>query len=463
MESLSHVPPIQPPSDPLHEHLELSHYIDTFRVSAERVRRLLFIIAAFSVVVLAAFWNTTPWSWGSARNHGYKALLKLPIKEFDKKVQGAISRDDLAKRFEEYDKLRTKRVMFPQIPIIGVTFDVNDLGNFCGWAYLLLLPLLLFSLMREHDHLYLALFKVRRLHDDKRHGSGGESRANYLYHALAMSQVLHSPPTLAQWRPSRVKRWAVPSSLFLFPIVIELYIVYRNWATVDKVAILGVPHSVLYPEIVFAALNLGFCFMCCRYSMDFNHMWETAFFHINPTYEFVARRPSPRALPWPSPKRTHTQKRLRSQAISALEVVVPKNTDVPLVYKVNVKDGKMISNAEIDEMCTQLERAAEEQGKIVDSRVTSSNLRGRTWEVKASFDLCDVAPRRRRGSFLIAMLLPRRPEAAIAPAGMPLFPGAPAGGDGAEIEIGPSWPRDGDGGNGGGNGDGDSTGVPAGH
>src|SRR3954470_23866376 len=155
----------------------------------------------------------------------------------------------------EYSKLRLERELFPHIPILGITFDVNDLGLFCGMAYVLLLLLLLFSLMREHEHLHLALFKVRRLHDDSRNRGGGESRANYLYHALAMSQVLNSPPTLASWKPSRFKTVTL-SLIFFLPVAMELFIVVVDWSTLREVSkSLDIKASIIYLEWFFVVFN----------------------------------------------------------------------------------------------------------------------------------------------------------------------------------------------------------------
>src|SRR5438477_3367966 len=201
-------------SESLYEHLELAHYVEIFRGSADRVRYVIFVIIVFSIVILVAQWNTTDLSWVPQRyrklNELYDAVRRMPEPAADERVRKQtrarfLSRDDLKENLSEYRKLRVEHVFLVQMPGMGATFDINDLGLFSGITYVLLLLLLLFSLMREHENLYLALFKVRRLHDRPGTIADGESTANYLYHSLAMSQVLSSPPTLAQWRPSSFK------------------------------------------------------------------------------------------------------------------------------------------------------------------------------------------------------------------------------------------------------------------
>jgi len=209
MNDFSEPAEVETASERLHEHLELSHYVEVFRNSAERVRRIIFVIMAFSIVMIVAQWNTTctswvPRRWNRLNDLAYEAArAKTPVAAAKIVSDGTGGRfrdlEDLKEFLSEYRRLRVERVFLLEIPGVGVTFDVNDLGNFCGAAYLMLLVILVYALMREHENLYLALFKVRRLHDRRDGKPGGESTANYLYHSLAMSQVLNAPPTLAQW------------------------------------------------------------------------------------------------------------------------------------------------------------------------------------------------------------------------------------------------------------------------
>src|ERR1019366_6752477 len=47
----------------LHQHLELPHYVETYRQSTERVRWVVFVLMVLSVVVLLMQWNTWKMSW----------------------------------------------------------------------------------------------------------------------------------------------------------------------------------------------------------------------------------------------------------------------------------------------------------------------------------------------------------------------------------------------------------------
>ena len=178
--------------DALQEHLELSHYISVFSASAGRVRYVMFIIMVLSVTILVAQLNTTAQSWAQPRYKRLSGILAetrgLDDSRADQIVRNRTgarfeTRDELAATVADYRARLVDRVFFTEIPGLGTTFDVNDLGLFSGIAYTLLLLLLVFCLMREHENLYLALFKVMRLHDRGARRPDGESSANFLYHA----------------------------------------------------------------------------------------------------------------------------------------------------------------------------------------------------------------------------------------------------------------------------------------
>jgi len=397
-------------SEAFTEHVELSHYIDIFRLSAERVRYLVFIIAVFSVVMLVALWNTTPWSWVHKRYEGLRLFQdeansqKAPDVYINSETNGHIrSSAELKEKIHQYKDRRFDKVYFPEIPALAITFDINDLGNFCGVAYWLLLLLLTFSLMREHENLYLALFKVRKLHDQKKGGLGGESRANYLYHALAMSQILNSPPTLAQWRPARLKSNFL-SGLFLVPILVEAGIMLYDLKSIEEVKYLHVTPRIMAPEFVFSVFNFALCLICILYFRDCDRMWRRAFLHINPSLEHVESRPLPLwARPRSKGMTNDTWRRLSSQIISDLVIKEPEVISIPMIECEQDIAGDRITSKNIQGMCESLEaRAMETAGvlgvdfpHIISSTVKESLLKGGKWVVRADFHVHTLTPLQR--------------------------------------------------------------------
>jgi hypothetical protein len=349
----------------------------------------------FSVVMFVAEWNTTSDSWVPRRYERLKAMYSQmkTDKDVDKATNHRISTlSELKNYIDKYQEARIERVLLVNIPGLGVTFDVNDLGDFCGIYYLLLMVLLIFSLVREHENLYLALFKVRRLHEHGRAKSDGESTANYLYHALAMGQVLSSPPTLAQWDPPWIKT-RVLNAIFLAPAVIETYVVYQNWQTLGVVRIFGKGDSVMYTQYGFLAVNAILGILAILYSISCDRRWRRAFFYINPELQRVRSRPW---YLWLGLSRSSkAQRRMWTQAIERLTVpskAAPVRSPITVEDTVTVPDSQKIDYRKLAEMCRALEskaaRAAGVQAADMSEcprEVVSSTLRGNTWRVAARF------------------------------------------------------------------------------
>jgi hypothetical protein len=378
----------------LHEHMELSHYIDVFRESAERVRRVIFIIMVFSVVMLIAQWNTTTFSWVSRHYKGLKDLRSAAKTDADvaKATDGRLSSiEELKNSEEDYRKQRVERVLLVNIPWLGVTFDVNDLGNFCGVAYILLMILLIFSLGREHENLYLALFKVRRLHQHGKLKSDGESTANYLYHALAMSQVLSSPPTLAQWDQPWLKT-KILYTIFLVPALVESYVIYEDLKTLAVVRNF-VDKSIMYPQYAFVLTNAIIGCLAILYSMSFDRRWRSAFFYINPSLQRVRSRPL--GMWFGLRTSPPNQRKMWAQAIERLTILEePDSVRKPITVKetVKVRDGDKLDYQRIEDICLALEKKAAQAAGIPVSEVSDalrevvySSLKSNVWTVSARF------------------------------------------------------------------------------
>ena len=425
----------------LHQHLELPHYVETYRQSTERVRWVVFVLMVLSVVVLLMQWNTWKMSWLHYRMSKLvsvaDAAKQLPDESdaaFAHRADRAVASSTLKDRFrtnadlvatrDAYRSAVVERLMLFEIPGIGVTLDINDLGLFSGLAFSLLLLLLVFALMREYENLYMALFKVRHLHDMNLPGAddvnqhiqhvGGDSIANFLYHALAMSQVFSAPPTLAVWRPSLLKRWA-PNFVFLFPAAIQSFVIYTNFATLDIAEAYGVPWTVMVPQCILEISVVALASVAIIYANACNYRWRSAFLHINPSYKRV------QALPWAVWVRMwfrkrlfgdHLQRRLSGQLVHQLRVEHDRIDDtfevenhLEITGKTMIKPdddaavGGDISYDELQRMSRGLRDKAQTEGerryptevvKLLHAAVTSSVLDGAVWRAKAQFRIRKV-------------------------------------------------------------------------
>ena len=385
------------------EHLELSHYISVFNTSAGRVRYIMFIIMALSVTILVSQWNTTDWSWAQPR---YKVLLAVyqdarPLNDqkanelVRKETDGRFAtREELAETLREYRARLIERVFFAQIPGLGVSFDINDLGLFSGIAYTLLLLLLVFSLMREHENLYLALFKVTRLHDHERKRSNGESTANFLYHALAMGTVFTTPPSLARWRPAAPQR-AFLNGVFFVPAFVQGCIVLTNYRTMRIALAYKASPSIMIPQDVLLVCVVALGIAAFIYADAANRRWRSAFFHLNPALRRVQQQPwsmwvrrSKVAL------RDPFQRKLWAQAVQQLVCDEMETTETLTVSHSLPITGDMISYEDVMQMCKELEGLAADQARsycdkyaFSAAEIVSSTLNGTIWTVSARWSI----------------------------------------------------------------------------
>jgi len=268
---------------------DLREYVDAFRSSSDRSRFTLYVIMVASVLIGVATWNAHSAGWPRHRLEAWygKPLASQPFMGGDT-VQIKIAREEYLRQF-------VGRGVMTASPIPGVSMDVNDVGLIGGVALLLLTLIQLFCLLREHENLQLALYKVRQLcrEDGDAHGRG-DSRANLLYHALSMSQVLSSPPTLARWRRRGVLRHF--GIIYLTPVAAQAWVVWNNWQT----RAIGAQYDVdvetgLRIQGAFALAILVLSMLALIVSRAMAKRWERAFYRVNPG-RWVA--PQPSLLTW---------------------------------------------------------------------------------------------------------------------------------------------------------------------
>jgi hypothetical protein len=187
---------------------------------------------------------------------------------------------------DEYLKQFIARTAFTSSPIPGVSIDVNDLGIVGGSAIALLMLVLVFYLMREHENLYLALYKVRQLARAEYH-EHGDSEANLLYHALVMNQVLASPPTLARWRDRGVLHHF--GAIYFLPAAVYGWVIYTNKQTEDIArAYIGASvHKFFAAQLIIGAIVLALSAFAWINSRAMAQRWASAFRAVNPARHHV--------------------------------------------------------------------------------------------------------------------------------------------------------------------------------
>ncbi len=306
----------------LSEDHELAQYVQSFTASSDRVRHLIVISAVASVLAFAAYRNSLPRSWWNTRLDAARIAVRNEVWRdparrleicrsqgpeaagfYEKscaEVQDTIDwvsqskhgKVSLEAHLAEMEKERVSELLLIDIPFLGIRFDINDLGAFSGIGLAIICFTLCFAMARQYENLYLSLWKVRRIADREGRYNNGESKANFLYHALAMAQVFTRPPTLARWRPRGVGRVAMRVLLFL-PVLIQGLIIFRNIKSIEGAWRLNSRATILSMAIqVPMLLVILVCLLAsCYYSRAGDLRWRETFFAINPGLRCVKGSP----------------------------------------------------------------------------------------------------------------------------------------------------------------------------
>ena len=115
----------------------------------------------------------------------------------------------------------------------------------------------------------------------ERHADGNSS-ANLLYHSLAMSQVLSSPPTLARWQRRGLmhRLWIV----FFLPAAAHSWTVWTDWHTRAQAKVYGAHvWKLMAAEFVIAACLWSLSTVAFLNARAMTRRWERAFFRVNPS------------------------------------------------------------------------------------------------------------------------------------------------------------------------------------
>jgi hypothetical protein len=287
---------------------ELDQYVDAFRISSTRSRVALYIVIIATALIGVTNYNVQPWSWPRLRMATWFKYRVWETKAATPKEPAVMAADPVIPKLimngdpgllqqarDEFGKQFVARTVFTSSPIPGVSIDVNDLGVLGGGALTLLMLVLLVCLMREHENLYLALYKVRQFARFRNH-EHGSSEANLLYHALVMSQVLASPPTLARWRNRGTLRHF--GLIYVLPLGVYLWVVRTNYGTLDVATeYVGatIANRYMDTQYVIAGILGILTVLSWLNSRAMSERWITAFRAINPVRE---RLPQMSVIEW---------------------------------------------------------------------------------------------------------------------------------------------------------------------
>ncbi len=283
---------------------EIKIYVEAATAASDRGRLVLLVTITISVLAFSAFWNARQESWLNSRlhmarladlacKHEWKVDSIPEIIDDDKQLidqahtyyadrhfDGCKHLADVVKSLQE---IQTKEVNQVKVPFFGSQFDVNDLGMFAGFAFVVSLIWFRYSLAREYINLVLC-FQAALQH------TGNHSKKTF-YNLLAMRQVMTIPPPLEE-DPARSFRHAgsrtrralrflwqhVSILLYTLPFWVQFLIVKSDRQTFSLGRSVS-PHNaqiVILTERAFLVAILILTFLCLHLAHRIDLKWEKA-------------------------------------------------------------------------------------------------------------------------------------------------------------------------------------------
>lgn len=306
------------PKDEKNGKLDIKAFADAFVNSANRTRFVIIVIVFASILPFIGFWNAQLRSWINCRlkiakrayivqrreeleskfeslqrdTLQYKivrdSLIDLYEKDrllFEDSTLYANAREFLYKRMfvtpnglekyiEELERLRTQRVLYTQIPVFGVTFDVNDFGFFAGLAFTIILIWFRLSLWRELTNLKTVFQEAQE-----------EGELGICYRYLSMRQMLSVPRFLhgTSYEPKRRFWRNIRFVLFVLPLLVQATVVFWDiWSTYIEKTVTEPSYSrvIVYIGVVFLAAIVILTINCLKLGKETDKEWNRVFKEI---------------------------------------------------------------------------------------------------------------------------------------------------------------------------------------
>lgn len=282
--------------------LEFSEYTRAFYRSSNSVRNILVTLTIAAVVIFTGFWNSYAGGWTASRVRIARAALENEVWDRSTcanetnsivslacswaRLRGLESSEAVKEHLHNLDLKYVDTVLTVRAPVLGVAFDVNDLGIFGGIAFIFLLGWLNFALLREHENLTLCTWKIKKLSETEKGDPGGQ--ANLLYHALAMGQLLSCPPTLSRRRARPLQNQLTKLPLFVPAMVHTIIFAYdmrsMEFATSlnENLAWIG-----MWIQTTACVINIILTFSCYNTAMKDDRQWRVTFVQANPQFNYT--------------------------------------------------------------------------------------------------------------------------------------------------------------------------------
>lgn len=268
--------------------------------TSTQTRSTLYVLVLVSIISVIAFLNSNNISrnWNDARfRQNYIALTT----HLEGMSQGAKHKyDSIAnaatlllrnKNLEASINTIHQNVEAVKVPVMGNSFDINDLGLVSGITMIVLLTITVFTLNRERTNLRIALKAITdryKAGSDKElftaqiagivaenpgHSEAtvlqaiNETRRQHHYNYLTMNEIFNSPPVDIEQEAKSTSFFArAQRYLLYFPFLVYLLLLVNDLKTLGSMIRLDeqLTKQLITGEIIFALLILWLSTKCTR-------------------------------------------------------------------------------------------------------------------------------------------------------------------------------------------------------
>jgi hypothetical protein len=181
------------------------------------------------------------------------------------KVRQLPDEKQAAEYAQKLEEARTLNILLVRIPFFGIAFDINDLGLWGGFTFVVILMIFRFSLWREYNNLRLTFREAK-----------DEQHLEYCYKSLAMQQVMTVPPTLYRDHPPQKPAGKVVRLLYLPPLFVQAAILYNDISTMRIGEFFNPANTKIsiYMSLIFLGLIMLLTYKCLQLSVKIDRVWD---------------------------------------------------------------------------------------------------------------------------------------------------------------------------------------------
>jgi hypothetical protein len=261
--------------------------------TSSNTRSVLYILVIVNILSLIAVLNTRPYNWATTRINRAEASLRVAnMDTIHKKSLEMLQQSLIRNKVENSQTVR--------IPILGNTFDVNDLNIVAGVTFLILLFILRFTIMREISNLKIALQAITErypknankkdfieyLSNAQAENTKGQdgileninfTRRKHHYNFLSMNEIFTLPPLeiddkqkvswFFSWTMNHV--YWLPSLIYFFILLNDVSTISIGWTISNTDTFIGLSVGLICT--VFIAFV---CHRCSTQKRTLNLLYE---------------------------------------------------------------------------------------------------------------------------------------------------------------------------------------------